>query len=198
MKVRLAGNVATSRDNGPGRRAVVWFQGCSLACPGCFNPHTHSSTGGYEASTQQLAGDILSRRESLEGVTLSGGEPLEQPEALLDLLQRLSGTGLSTLLFTGLDSNELRSHRLGPLLLSHLDVAICGRFVASLSASQGRPQPGLVASTNQEVVFVTQRYADSDLDDVPTAEAIVDADGQITLTGIAPLRFATRQRHPSR
>lgn len=198
MKVRLAGNVASSRANGPGRRAVVWFQGCSLACPGCFNPHTHSSAGGFEASTRRLASDILSRRESLEGVTLSGGEPLEQPEALLDLLERLSGTGLSTLLFTGFDANELRSHRFGPLLLAHLDVAICGPFVAALSASQGRPTTGLVASTNQEVVFVTQRYRDSDLERLPTTEAIVSSDGQLTLTGIAPLRFATPQRRPNR
>jgi len=32
--------------NGPGKRAVVWVQGCTLGCPGCFNPQTHSVAAG--------------------------------------------------------------------------------------------------------------------------------------------------------
>ena len=50
-----------SRANGPGARFVVWFQGCTLGCAGCFNPTTHDATGGREY-TEKLANGDLSRR----------------------------------------------------------------------------------------------------------------------------------------
>jgi anaerobic ribonucleoside-triphosphate reductase activating protein len=54
--LRLHGFVARSRANGPGIRAVVWTQGCTLGCPGCFNPGSHPSEGpGGEVATDELA-----------------------------------------------------------------------------------------------------------------------------------------------
>ena len=43
-----------SRANGPGVRFVVWLQGCTLGCPGCFNPSTHAAAGGRELDLASL------------------------------------------------------------------------------------------------------------------------------------------------
>ena len=88
----LHGFVPISRANGPGRRAVLWFQGCTLACPGCWNPQTHrfegQSTDGSEIVERVLT---LRRRGEIDGVTFSGGEPIQQGPLfpLIDLIKRL-------------------------------------------------------------------------------------------------------------
>ena len=45
MIARIHATASASRANGPGRRFVVWFQGCTLGCAGCFNPATHAAAG---------------------------------------------------------------------------------------------------------------------------------------------------------
>jgi anaerobic ribonucleoside-triphosphate reductase activating protein len=73
---------------GPGRRLGVWFQGCPIACPGCMSRDTWAADGGTEvpddwfgeAWATALAGGAT-------GLTVSGGEPTEQPQALLALLR---------------------------------------------------------------------------------------------------------------
>ena len=75
--MRIAGTVSESIVDGPGLRLTVFTQGCPHRCPGCHNPQTHDPAGGREESTAALlaryAADPL-----LDGLTLSGGEPMEQ------------------------------------------------------------------------------------------------------------------------
>jgi anaerobic ribonucleoside-triphosphate reductase activating protein len=75
--------IPASRANGPGLRAVVFFQGCTLACRGCFNPETHSFAG-TEVTVDAVAEQVIRTREEhgVEGVTFSGGEPMQQAPAL--------------------------------------------------------------------------------------------------------------------
>ena len=82
--MRVHAKIERSTVNGPGARAVVFLQGCSLACPGCQNPETHHPNRGEFMTSVELAHWILSR-EGITGVTFSGGEPLEQLEDGLDL-----------------------------------------------------------------------------------------------------------------
>ena len=100
---------ASGRDwNGPGRRAVLWVQGCSLACPGCFNPETHAIEGGQSIAVAEFFDLIDSQAGEIEGLTVSGGEPLQQLEALTQLLRLVrEHTELSVLLFTGLRLEEI-------------------------------------------------------------------------------------------
>lgn len=66
-----------SRANGPGLRTVVWTQGCTLACPECWNPRTHNPTSGEEVDPSALAERIVREAPAgTEGVTISGGEPM--------------------------------------------------------------------------------------------------------------------------
>ena len=75
--------------DGPGVRTVVFFQGCDLHCPGCQNPSTWDITKGTEVEVAKLA--ALLKKESINRkITISGGEPLMQKEALIELCEMLS------------------------------------------------------------------------------------------------------------
>ena len=81
MLFRLAGEIKHSLVNGPGIRYVVFFQGCPHHCEGCQNPETHDISGGIEADTDAVM-ERIRKAKFLDGVTLSGGDPLMQPEAV--------------------------------------------------------------------------------------------------------------------
>lgn len=73
---------------GPGRRAVVWFQGCSLRCPGCVSVDTWAA--GRGATTVEAVMEAMEPWfAEADGVTISGGEPFQQIQALGELLQHL-------------------------------------------------------------------------------------------------------------
>ncbi len=168
-----------SRANGPGLRAVLWVQGCSLGCPGCFNPETHALEGGQEWEVDSLFDEICALDE-IEGLTISGGEPLQQRAPLLELLGRVRReTGLSVLIFTGFAFEELRC----PELLELADVLLCGRF-----HEKERLASGLIGSANKAVHFLTTRYSMQDLDEVPVGEVVIGPEGVVVYTGIDPLR----------
>src|SRR4051794_9779781 len=97
-----------SRANGPGARFVVWLQGCTLGCPGCFNPGTHDPAGGREVPLDDLAPQ-LAATPGIEGLSPSGGEPLQQPAAAAALLEAARALGLSTLAFSGYTEAEIRA-----------------------------------------------------------------------------------------
>ena len=82
--------IPASRANGPGLRSVVFFQGCALGCQNCFNPDSHPFTGA-DVSIPAVAEQVLQahKEHRMEGVTFSGGEPMQQAPALLELMQIL-------------------------------------------------------------------------------------------------------------
>src|SRR5512146_407363 len=168
-----------SRSNGPGWRAVVWLQGCTLGCPGCFNPETHSSAAGDWVSVADLSRKLLDLRPSIEGITLSGGEPLQQMPALLVLLETIRReSGLSVLLFSGYTWAEIQRMPRHPRLLGLIDVLIAGRYDPTQRVARE-----LVGSQNKTVHFLTERYTMADLDAVPEAEVILTNHGEIIFSG---------------
>lgn len=88
--------------DGPGIRYVVFLQGCPLRCRYCHNPDTWDLQGGTVVSSSDLMKQIESCRNFIRsgGVTLSGGEPLAQPEFSSDLLSRCRAAGFHTALDT--------------------------------------------------------------------------------------------------
>ena len=64
---------------GPGRRVGVWLQGCSIRCAGCISPDTWDSHVNL-TSTEQLARALAVWSPEADGLTVSGGEPFDQPE----------------------------------------------------------------------------------------------------------------------
>ncbi len=171
-----------SRANGPGVRFVIWFQGCSLGCPGCYNPNTHSAETNERTQVADLVARIAAT-DGIDGVTISGGEPFEQPDALLALVKRLrETTSLSILVFSGFARAEIETMATGPETLDHIDVLIDGRYVAG-----DRVATNLRGSANQTIHLLTSRYSEADVTATPEAEIRIDAAGRIHLTGVAPL-----------
>lgn len=127
-----------SRANGPGERLVIWFQGCSLACPGCYNPQTHSGAARTLVPVEQVLARICAEQDAIEGISLSGGEPFQQPAALRALVSGVrAATSLSILLFSGYTYAEIERLPAGPAVLRQIDVLIAGRFQRSLRLAQG-------------------------------------------------------------
>lgn len=171
-----------SRANGPGARAVVWVQGCTLGCPGCFNPDTRSHAPRLLVNPVELAARIVRDGFQLEGVTISGGEPLQQAEPLLDFLREIrSGSSLSMLLFSGYTLEEIRAQALGPAVLVCTDVLVDGRY--DRERHLGR---GLRGSVNQRIHLLTDRYRLEEIEDTPSGEVIIAPDGVVTITGVDP------------
>jgi len=170
-----------SRANGPGARFVVWLQGCTLGCAGCFNPSTHGD-GGSEMSLDDITAQM--RGSGAEGISLSGGEPLQQAEAAASLLEAARSLGMSTLAFSGYTIAEIEQLPHGPRVLALLDVLIDGRYV-----STQRLATGLRGSANQQIHLLTNRYTRADVESTPTGEIRISATGEVILTGVDPLKL---------
>jgi anaerobic ribonucleoside-triphosphate reductase activating protein len=168
-----------SRANGPGTRYVVWVQGCTLGCPGCFNPATHPA-GGDEVEVAALAQDI--RAQAVDGVTISGGEPFEQPEALLALVSALAADGTSIIVFSGFTRGEIERLALGPDILARLDVLVDGRYV-----EKRRLARGLRGSANQVVHILSARHRMPEIEATPVGEVVIGPDGEVRMSGVNPL-----------
>jgi len=191
--------IPASRANGPGLRAVVFFQGCTLGCPGCWNPETHQFHG-TEVTVDAVAQEVLRAHteQTLEGVTFSGGEPMQQVDSLLGLMQRLrrQAPELSFGMFSGYTERELplgrywtwgRDSSESPMcdlwreIRAQLDFAILGRF----NAAQPSRLP-LRTSRNQVLRLFSGRYTAGDFSH-ELVEVTVHEGGRAEVTGFPVL-----------
>src|SRR5687767_2359012 len=170
-----------SKANGPGTRFVVWLQGCTLGCAGCFNPSTHAA-GGTPMTIAELAAQMTA--SGAEGLSLSGGEPLQQAHATIAILDAARAAGMSTLAFSGYTREEIEALDGGPAVLARLDVLIDGRYVAA-----ERLATGLRGSANQRIHLLTDRYRLADVEATPVAEIRIARGGDVVLTGVNPLKL---------
>ncbi len=113
--------------DGPGLRTVVFLQGCKLHCAGCHNKGTWNLDGGTEYKVKELA-EILRKRCPNKKLTISGGEPLLQPDAVLALCEALSDFDLC--LYTGHELCEVPER-----ILKHLRFIKVGAFQESKRTS---------------------------------------------------------------
>ncbi|MDR0312017.1 MAG: radical SAM protein [Treponema sp.] len=174
-----------SRANGPGPRFAVWVQGCSRSCPECFNPLTHDLHGGYELSVSEIISQIPIGE--VNGITVSGGEPFEQPDDLAALLEETSQMGLNSLVYTGFTYEELKSQNVCKVekCLSLIHILIDGAYKKEIP-----PKMPLTGSGNQRVLqlchgTIAKIYTKNDLetDGFFDGELIIDQTGAVTATG---------------
>ena len=187
-----------SRANGPGLRCVVYVQGCNLGCPQCWNSRTHTFHGtefGIAAVHAELVNCQL--QYCVDGVTFSGGEPMQQAEDLDMLLQTLRSAlpRLSVGMFTGYSEEELETGRyftrhgvdqdqrraIWRSIRSHLDFAVMGRY--------NRLQPSdapMRTSANQVLRLFSALHTEMDFS-AQTVEITIAADGRTRTTGFPTL-----------
>ncbi len=147
-----------SKVNGPGNRFVLWTQGCSKGCSECFNPETWSHNIYKEYSPRQIF--ELVKNFEVDGITISGGDPLEQEDELLELLMLLSTIRLSkgVILFTGFTRAEISSNIIREECLRYVDVLIDGRYEKNLKVDFS-----LRGSSNQEFYFFSNKISRDEL-----------------------------------
>ena len=191
--------IPASRANGPGLRAVVFFQGCSIGCAKCWNPKSHQFRG-TEITVDVVTQEVLRSRAkyALEGITFSGGEPMQQADSLLGLMDsvRRQAPELSFGMFSGYAEHELdkgqywiwgdssseqHRQRLWQDIRACLDFAILGRF--------NQAQPGnmpLRTSRNQVLRLFTDSYTPDDFGEQLTEVSIKEG-GLMEVTGFPTL-----------
>ncbi len=127
MKIRIAGTVNDSIVDGPGIRYTIFFQGCYHNCFECHNPQTHDLNGGFDSDTDEIIMQIKNN-PLLDGITLSGGEPLLQVEAAKELAQEAKKLGLNVICYTGFVFENINRIKNIELLLPYIDYLIDGRY----------------------------------------------------------------------
>lgn len=130
--IRLAGVIRESIVDGPGLRFTVFCQGCPHGCEGCHNPDTHDFEGGYDCDIAKIVAAI-DENPLLDGVTFSGGEPMCQPEAFLNLAKEIKKRDLNIVIYTGFKFEELQEKAKTDEALRNLleltDLLIDGPFI---------------------------------------------------------------------
>lgn len=104
--LRLSGIIDESIVDGPGIRYVIFTQGCPHHCPGCHNPQTHDFSGGFNADIPAIL-EAIREDPLLDGITLSGGEPFCQAEALIPLVKEVRKMGMTVFVYSGYTLEQL-------------------------------------------------------------------------------------------
>ena len=138
MKFRCAGITDSCIDGLEYSPALcIFFQGCTLKCSGCQNPSLQDATGGEEMDTDEIIWIASSHNDFYRGIVFTGGDPLEQPEALYELASKLD---FPKVLYTGRKYEEV-----DPKLRDLFDIIVDGPYVEELKTG------GFPASSNQVV-----------------------------------------------
>ena len=151
MECRIAGYIRHSLVNGPGVRMVIFFQGCPHHCKGCHNPETWDIDGGKIMDTSEIINLINSTRH-IDGITLSGGDPLLQSDAVIEIARAAKDIELSVWCYTGWTMETILAGETSVNLkvMDYIDVLVDGPFVVSLK-EDGLPYRG---SSNQRILRV--------------------------------------------
>ncbi len=131
--IRLAADLQSdSIVDGPGLRAVLWTQGCLHHCPGCHNSQTWDFEGGADVPIK-LVKDAIDELDGQDGFTFSGGDPMYQPDACLEIAKYVKNKGLNIWVYTGFTYEELleRSKEYHSIkeFFKYIDVLVDGRFI---------------------------------------------------------------------
>ena len=166
---------------GPSPRYIVWFHGCRRNCPGCIAiDWNRKNFPAFELSVRTMV-EIIQQSGNIEGITISGGEPFLQIDALYELVSELRKTELGIIIYSGYRLSELKemSNEKVKKILSEIDVLIDGNYEEKLD--DDLPYRG---SSNQVIYQFTDRYRDFFKSKKKRISSIEKKEGQQLLTGI--------------
>lgn len=169
---------------GPGDRIGIWVVGCHRACPGCSNPELWEQQSKYDISIPELISiirKIVSQR-SVDGFTISGGEPMHQAEELSELIDRLQEISSDILVYSGYTLDELRLSSSKAILavLSKTGVLIDGPYIETLNDNSL-----LRGSSNQRIHILNPDLEDRYFDYLQSTsnqiQNFITADGVVSV-----------------
>lgn len=139
---------------GPGKRIALWLQGCERKCPKCANPELWDMRKCADVPLDILVAMISSAIETynLDGITITGGEPLLQAAELADMLDQIDELCDDVLLFTGYRYDEICRDEVFRILLPRISVLVDGPYIWELNRGET-----LRGSTNQNVLILDSK-----------------------------------------
>ncbi len=128
-----------STVDGPGRRSVIQFAGCSIRCPGCYVPETHERGNGEPVSIHAIVREIDKKKHEHDGVTILGGEPFDQIDGLKTLVENLKEKSYHLTIYSGNTLEKLLSSKNEKIeqILAKTDLLIDGGFDRELTNAVG-------------------------------------------------------------
>ena len=161
---------------GPGKRLLLFLKGCSLHCDGCINRHLWPFEGGTLTTTSELID--LCDEHKVDGVTIHGGEPLDQAGGLLEFVISVKEKGLTVILFTGYLKKELDTVQSRVWNLS--DLVVAGRF----QKEKQNVNLQFRGSTNQRIYTHSGPYKNYKVTDgFTTAILTIHENGEMDING---------------
>lgn len=110
LTLRISGVIDESVVDGPGMRYVLFVQGCPHRCHGCHNPQTHDFEGGTLITVSEALEKIRATLDNdplIDGMTISGGEPMCQAAALVPIAKEVKNRGLDLMIYSGYTYEQL-------------------------------------------------------------------------------------------
>lgn len=157
-KINVAYFIENTEVEGPGKRFVIWVQGCHRRCSGCCNSQFFDFVPKRIMEITQLCEYIKESKQNhgIEGVTFLGGEPMLQAKGLSEVARYCRENGLSVMVFTGYTLEELFVENLSFVdeLLRYTDLLVDGAF----DKTKREEKRNWVGSTNQTFHFLTDFY----------------------------------------
>lgn len=180
--LNIAATVERSDIYGPGTRFVIWVQGCNIRCKGCWNTEMQSMEINQLFKVENIFKKII-KTSGIEGVTILGGEPLHQSKALLKLVKKLKNKGLTVMLYTGFEEDQIKDYE-SKILIELSDIAIIGRYLDESRSTDLKWR----GSTNQKVIFNNEEYETrfGEEKNENQVEVHIDEKGEILLIGYPP------------
>ncbi len=185
-RLRLTAEVACTRAEGPFRRYALWVAGCSLRCPGCCNPEFFDPGAGQTVELERLLERIDAAREAhaIEGITILGGEPLEQIEGVTELAREVSSRGLGVIVFSGYRLEEALEREGFAELWALIDALVDGPYDPRRASSRAPHPRRYIGSTNQRLHHRSRRYEDpARWRGEASAEVQIASDGLLSIHG---------------
>lgn len=161
---------------GPGKRLLLYLKGCSIHCEGCINKHLWSFEGGTPMNSTEIL--EICKKENLDGITIHGGEPLDQANGLYDVVKAIKHENYTSILFTGYIKKELNKTQIKIWSLS--DIVVAGRF----QINKRNVNLQFRGSTNQRVYTHNGPYKNYKIHDgYTTAILTIDENGDMDVNG---------------
>lgn len=136
---------------GPGNRVGIWFNGCRHKCNKCSNPELWDYDEKYNVSIETIKQliDTIAINNRIDGFTITGGDPFEQPEALEEVLSYIFTISDDVIVYTGYDYNQIKQDK----ILDKVAVLIDGKYIDDLNEGDI-----LKGSSNQNIIILNEKY----------------------------------------
>jgi len=160
--LRILDITAPDINNGNGIRVTLWVSGCTHKCKGCHNSWTWNYNQGkiFAEDSDEILNKLSNwlSRDYVDGLTISGGDPLDQDKNTLFELKQIVNwvktnfPSKTIWIYTGYTYEELNEYQLA--VVENIDVLVDGPYKEELRDIAHCPFRG---STNQRIIYIKDK-----------------------------------------